>query len=90
VISGPAIKATTVFHRMEAALCEVGRSDLAAQMTRWSSGRPNVWSLVNRNPDDLDVIAKAVYLADPRRRELFDTLQDYAGDLRRVTPGIAS
>lgn len=89
MISGPAIKATTPFHRMEAALCEVGREDIAAQMTRWSSGRPKVWDLAIRFPDDIEVIARAGWLIDKPRRECFTTWQDLAADLRRV-PGVTS
>lgn len=82
MISGPAIKAMTPFHRMEAALCEVGREDLAAELGRWSTDCPKVWDLAMRFPDDIEVIARAGWLTDKARRECFTTWQDFAADLR--------
>lgn len=63
VVSGPAIKAPTPFHRMEAALCEAGRHDMAAFLQPNRINHPRVGDLVARFPDDIDTIARAAHLA---------------------------
>ena len=63
MISGPAIKATTPFHRMEAALCETGREDIAACLERDRIDDPKIGGIARLFPDDTEVIARAAMLA---------------------------
>jgi len=63
VVSGPAVKAPTPFHRMEAALCEAGRHDIAAHLERNRIDHPKAGCLAVRFPDDIDLIARAAHLA---------------------------
>jgi len=62
-MSGPAVKAPTPFHRMEAALCEAGRHDIAAHLQRNRINHPKVGPLIARFPDDVDLIARAAHIA---------------------------